>query len=735
MGVERFFSSVYKEFNIIKNIQKPYPKYKCKYLLIDFNSIIHTITSTHLKDLKDIKNIFIEIEKYINNLVSIINCEKLYIAIDGVPSLAKMLEQKKRRYLGEIINNIIESKGIESNHFDKMLISPATKFMEELSEYLKNIKIDGVEITISDYNQEGEGEMKIIRYIKNNNIEDAFVYSPDSDMILLLSLLELNRLILFRHDQKNSHVDKFGNYEFVYNYLDVNLFKKTLSNYIKSKKINNFDKQRIINDIVYIFTLFGNDFLPKIESLKVELDLFILIDYYLITYISDYNYIINNINDNKKELNYYKLYQLLENLSNIEYLFIYRNKLDYLYVNYERNFSNKFIYDVINGRKIDLNMYHYQLLKYVDWSKILKNPLDYLKLDTKTLFSYLISYIKKENTDIFLGQHSHKSFSIELKIRNQSIKDKFHEEKTKSYSKKNKIVYQIDYKLDEYSKIFNSIDPFYENINYLNYQSYDSLYNSIYHITPNSIQKYMEGWQWILEYYFNQTNTNLFAYFYHKAPLIKDIVAYFKNFKKPTFRYFEIKPIELLLYITPFKNDKKYIENRLYNLFESKTKVDEYTNLILDNKNIIFLDKDIKDIKLDCTGSIFTSKCHYIPLNRELNIIDFISSISIKPPKVLSPKLPMVSRKASRNSRVSTKSSRSPRKASRASRKASRASRKSTRASRKSTRASRKASRASRKASRASRKTSRASRKSTRTSRKASRASRASRKASRESKK
>ena len=221
---------------------------------------------------------------------------------------------------------------------------------------------------------------------------------------------------------------------------------------------------------MYIFTLFGNDFLPKIESLKVELDLFILIDYYLITYTSDYNYIINKY-DNKKELNYYKLYQLLQNLSSIEYLFIYRNKLDYMYVNYERNFSNKFMYDVLNNRKIDLNMYHYQLLKYVDWSKILKNPLDYLRLDTKTLLSYLISYIRKQNSDIFLGHSYHKSFSIELKNRNQSIKDKFHEEKTRYYSKKNKIIYQIDYKLDEYSKIFNSIDPFYENINYLNYQS------------------------------------------------------------------------------------------------------------------------------------------------------------------------------------------------------------------------------------------------------------------------
>ena len=44
MGVERFFSSVKKDFDIIKNTTYPYQKIDGKYLLIDFNSIVHIIS-------------------------------------------------------------------------------------------------------------------------------------------------------------------------------------------------------------------------------------------------------------------------------------------------------------------------------------------------------------------------------------------------------------------------------------------------------------------------------------------------------------------------------------------------------------------------------------------------------------------------------------------------------------------------------------------------------------------
>lgn len=631
MGVERFFSSLYKEFNIIKNINKPYPKYNCDHFLIDFNSIIHTITS--IEKNYDYQFIFNQIEKYLNNLTNIVNCKKLYIAIDGVPTLAKMLEQKKRRYLAEIINNIIISKNIKMDeHFDKKLISAGTEFMTKLAEYLKQIKIKNINITISDFNEEGEGEMKIIKYIEENKLDDVFVYSPDSDMILLLSMLSIKNLILFRHDQKQSKIIN-NNYEYIYNYLDVNRFKDILVNYVKSKKIYNFDNQKIINDIIYIFTLFGNDFLPKMESLKVEMDLFILIDYYLITFSSDNQYILNY--NNKVSLNSNKFLQFLEHLYAIEYLLIFRNLQDYLYRNYEINFRNKFIYQLKNKSIKNYQEYHYQLIKYINWSKILDNPLDYLLISVNELQQKLENYININGfkNDLFLTENIYDlRFKLELKNRNQSINDKYHSEKIKDYSDEKKIRYQIDFKLDEYSKIFNTKDEFYNNLNLDKLLkekfdgNYNSIYNNIYKINEYYKKKYLEGFIWIIEYYFNKTKGNLYGYFNHKSPLIKDLVKInnINNIiKNINLDYFKISPQELLLYITPFRNDINDIKNKLslLGIYQDNINI---INKIKNNKNFIFINDNLS---IDCTGSIFTSKCHYLPLNQEINLIEFINSI------------------------------------------------------------------------------------------------------------
>ena len=51
-----------------------------------------------------------------------------------------------------------------------------------------------------------------------------------------------------------------------------------------------------MNDIIFIFTVFGDDFLPKLETFRVDKDIFIILDYYLINLI-DYGYLID-----KKEL-------------------------------------------------------------------------------------------------------------------------------------------------------------------------------------------------------------------------------------------------------------------------------------------------------------------------------------------------------------------------------------------------------------------------------------------------
>ena len=205
MGVERLFSSI-KENIISKdviNARTVENKLDIEIMCIDFNSIIH-ISSVHVNnglnkilyrlvnnlpfdnkiqsyiDAYNIQNIISDydtfkknmtndkmdeiiihtIEKHICMIVSeFIHANKLkilQIAIDGVPSKSKMMEQKKRRYMGYIITGISEkiyqkhkSELREKDparmvfidnklHWSKNNISPGTEFMFKISNFLKS---------------------------------------------------------------------------------------------------------------------------------------------------------------------------------------------------------------------------------------------------------------------------------------------------------------------------------------------------------------------------------------------------------------------------------------------------------------------------------------------------------------------------------------------------------------------------------------------------------------------
>lgn len=123
MGIEKFFSTVNRTFDIITSLDLNNSdgietncclKNNSKYLLLDFNSIIHHTSSKLIEELNktrskisDYKELSItdiewmiikEVNKLIIGILEQRNLEKLnlvYVALDGVPSFSKVLEQKK----------------------------------------------------------------------------------------------------------------------------------------------------------------------------------------------------------------------------------------------------------------------------------------------------------------------------------------------------------------------------------------------------------------------------------------------------------------------------------------------------------------------------------------------------------------------------------------------------------------------------------------------------------------
>ena len=112
---------------------------------------------------------------------------------------------------------------------------------------------------------------KIHELNKSNLTGHITVYSPDADVILLM-LLELDKfsIQIMRYDQQLSQLD----------IIDVGELKKIIINYMKFDNLNNQIKHLIIKDIVMLFTILGNDFLPKIDIVQTNKHIRQILDAY-----------------------------------------------------------------------------------------------------------------------------------------------------------------------------------------------------------------------------------------------------------------------------------------------------------------------------------------------------------------------------------------------------------------------------------------------------------------------
>ncbi len=708
MGIERFFSSLDKNFNVITDLKSPYPKINCSHFFIDFNSIIHNVSSDMISKINlykqkkidkiefDINNFELElinqVEQYIKNLLSDnLNSNKLeylMLALDGVPTFAKIVEQKKRRYIGDLLSQLMKKFELPFE-WSKNNISPGTEFMNKISLRLKEkrfldecklISKNLRHILISDIYNPGEGEMKIMRCLKSMENPSDYkicVYSPDSDMILLLMTLSFP-VELLRYDQQKSQKEK----EPIFNLIDVNKFKSELVNYCNKRidrtNIKIEDKQ-LIDEIVYIFTLFGDDFLPKTESINVSEDVNLIIDNYLLTKIDKGN-IINSKN-NKYKINYPNLYYFFDLVSKNELTDLNRYFYNSKFKNYKWALDKNFLFDIKQFTKSVKNLYTESTNPNKDKGNLknliinathIKQPyFNFMyniskKLDGYQLYQFHYSkskeMSKKENEDIkkykslyylirskeelledLINYLINNQFEMPFQINEEipessqsyldrSFEKKFHVNKMKKLElfnpgkERDQLEYLIQNKIDKYYNLFNPISFFYKTKITSTKKYYDFMF-------PNKdindiIKKYIEGFEWILSYYFNNETDYLWFYPYSRTPLLSDVINK-KIEPKLNFNFDEkniFTPLELIIYITPIDSDSKL--NFLANFINSSLKRDIYSfienNLFMfiNLKEIYFLlnsnPESLSDL-LDCSVSIFLNKCHYKILERDMD--------------------------------------------------------------------------------------------------------------------
>lgn len=340
MGLPGFFAWILKRFAreiLHNNLDK-----KVKYLYIDANCLFHPecfkilegYQNDELKELK--KKMFQRIINFLDFLEKYVSpTGMMYIAVDGTAPMAKIIQQRKRRYKSELDNfmkNEIKLKyGMQiSNEWSNTSITPGTEFMEDLNQcLLKHYenKKGKIKYIYSSYHTPGEGEHKILQHIKKNTeIDDNIViYGLDADLIFLAMASNRPNIYLLREQtlfqQKTKHKPPYGNNknknnknndndnkskenkeeikeieETPFDYInDVNremtfvsiketkiAYNKEIRNMIGKNMNQRLDQIDFSNDLIFICFLLGNDFLPHFPSIDIHQEgLDELIDSYL----------------------------------------------------------------------------------------------------------------------------------------------------------------------------------------------------------------------------------------------------------------------------------------------------------------------------------------------------------------------------------------------------------------------------------------------------------------------
>ena len=312
MGIPSYFSYIVK--NHIAIIKKYVPSsLPIHNLYMDCNSIIYDVIHSMTDKNSTNKMIISAVIEKIENYVAVIEPSKLvFIAFDGVAPVAKLEQQRIRRYKSHFQNEMTKKVfGKEESSWNTAAITPGTEFMKELNagiiEYYGNSASggrsgirsgcqlrgqDGSQVgdhsgdqvgggrvesgrscsyIISTSADVGEGEHKLFHHIRANplaGVETSVVYGLDADLIMLaINHLPVSpQIYLFRETPEFiKSIDKSLEPGESY-LLDIPLLAYTIASSM-SETMNETNR---VYDYIFLCFFLGNDFMPHFPALNIR---------------------------------------------------------------------------------------------------------------------------------------------------------------------------------------------------------------------------------------------------------------------------------------------------------------------------------------------------------------------------------------------------------------------------------------------------------------------------------
>jgi 5'-3' exonuclease len=269
MGIPSYFRRILQKYPGVISKQPP-PQVKA--LCFDFNCLIYRcirapsmpVYSEEQHDAWE-ASLLHEVAKTVKEVWTVSDRPKqVYIAVDGVVPMAKIRQQRVRRFKSAWLRKQEHTTGA----WDSNAITPGTAFMDKLEVELQKLASEHRGWEVSGVHEPGEGEHKILRWLRNGKLQEkgnVLVYGLDADLILLTMLVsqQLNLpLWLIREKQEFGSAQPQPGEIQEYSCMNMSEFQERLG--VKGK-------DQLFNYIT-LMSLMGNDFLPHSLTHKLSDD-------------------------------------------------------------------------------------------------------------------------------------------------------------------------------------------------------------------------------------------------------------------------------------------------------------------------------------------------------------------------------------------------------------------------------------------------------------------------------
>ena len=281
------------------------------WLFMDFNCLIYHClhhAPPYTGEKEEWEQLFLEcIVVYTKKVIKQVNPKKgIYIAIDGVVPMAKMKQQRLRRFKSAWL----AKQEHDVKKWDTNAITPGTNFMAQLkARLLKMIAESLRKMILSSSDEPGEGEHKIIAAWRTNQYQGNYaIYGLDADLIVLALLGQetcslKNQMWLFREEVVAGAMTRDEQGEEIFEWFSIDLLKTWLMEQLHpcretgiahvgdARGVGSMENARGVGSVesvrgvgtgnaiaspllnyCFAMSILGNDFLPGSLGLKIRDD-------------------------------------------------------------------------------------------------------------------------------------------------------------------------------------------------------------------------------------------------------------------------------------------------------------------------------------------------------------------------------------------------------------------------------------------------------------------------------